>query len=156
VVDLQYLGRGNTGGDLVVTLPKERIAIAGDLLVMPFPFLLGGFPSEWSRTLGRLDDLDASVVVPGHGAVLAGDDARSYVRLIRDLLGVVSKAVQEEAFRRDNGSAHLEAIKAAVATRADVLAIRARFAARNAALLESFDGSLPALVTSAYREAWGG
>ena len=35
-VQIRHLGRGNTSGDLVVFLPRERIVAAGDLLVYPF------------------------------------------------------------------------------------------------------------------------
>jgi glyoxylase-like metal-dependent hydrolase (beta-lactamase superfamily II) len=156
IVEIRYLGRGNTGGDVVVWLPHERIVAAGDLLVYPFPFLLGGFPSEWSRTLDRLAELGAATIVPGHGAVLSGDDARAYTKLVADLLRVVSSAVQSETFARDNGPGNLAAVTAAVVVRPEVLALRQRFVARNADLGESFDGALKNLIASSYRESWGG
>src|SRR5262249_10720090 len=47
VVEVEFLGRGNTGGDAVVYLPKEKIAVTGDLVVSPVPFFADGYPAEW-------------------------------------------------------------------------------------------------------------
>lgn len=38
-IDVQYLGRGHTSGDLVVHLPKEGIVVSGDLVVWPIPLI---------------------------------------------------------------------------------------------------------------------
>ena len=47
-VQLKYLGRGNTVGDAVAYLPKQKILIAGDLVDSPVPYLYGGFPMSRS------------------------------------------------------------------------------------------------------------
>ena len=62
---MKFLGRGNTGGDAVVYLPKEKIVIAGDLVVYPIPYVYDGYPSEWIQTLQNLGQLDADTIVPG-------------------------------------------------------------------------------------------
>jgi len=38
LVEIKHLGRGNTAGDTIVYLPKEKILITGDLLDHPVPF----------------------------------------------------------------------------------------------------------------------
>jgi glyoxylase-like metal-dependent hydrolase (beta-lactamase superfamily II) len=52
-IDIRYLGRGHTSGDIVVHLPQERIVVAGDLVVYPIPFV--GAPQshvgDWGATL---------------------------------------------------------------------------------------------------------
>jgi glyoxylase-like metal-dependent hydrolase (beta-lactamase superfamily II) len=70
-IELLHLGRAHTGADLVVYLPKERIAITGDLIVYPIP-LVGStsFPLEYGATLRKLKALNAAVLVPGHGPVM--------------------------------------------------------------------------------------
>jgi glyoxylase-like metal-dependent hydrolase (beta-lactamase superfamily II) len=148
-VHVKHLGRGNTAGDAIVHLPRERVVVAGDLLVHPFPFLIGGFPSEWSRTLERVSQLDADTIVPGHGAVLTGNDAKNHLGLVRELLDTVRAAVRRETYRLGNGPSNLEAVKEAVARQPEVVALRLRFAEA------SFDSGLPGLIASAYREAWG-
>ena len=68
-IEIRYLGRANTRGDLVVYLPRERVAITGDILVAPVPFAFGSYLGDWVKTLAALRSLDAAVIVPGHGSV---------------------------------------------------------------------------------------
>src|SRR5512142_2279847 len=77
-IEIRHLGRGHTSADLVVWLPKERIAAVGDLVGFPIP-LVGGDQShvgDWGATLGRLRVLKPSIIVPGHGPVMH-DDAQA-------------------------------------------------------------------------------
>src|SRR5262249_35776416 len=50
-VQVRFLGRGNTSGDTIVYLPKEKILVAGDLLVHPVPYFFGAFAVEHANTL---------------------------------------------------------------------------------------------------------
>ncbi|HUU34776.1 MAG TPA: MBL fold metallo-hydrolase, partial [Vicinamibacterales bacterium] len=68
-IQLLYFGRGHTRGDLVVYLPRERIALVGDLVTGGPPFARDGYPIAWAETLERLARLDIGTVVSGHGAV---------------------------------------------------------------------------------------
>lgn len=155
-VQLKFLGRGNTKGDAVVYLPKEKIIIAGDLLDHPVPYLGGGFPSELVRTLQKMGRLDAQTIVPGHGEVLRGEYARNYVGQVIDFVQAVVAQVSVEVYRRGNGPRNLEAVREAVMKSVDVNAWRQKFAGDDKENREFFDGfSMPGLVTAAYREAWG-
>jgi len=95
-VQLKFLGRGNTAGDAVAYLPKEKIVVAGDLLDAPVPFLYGGFPVEQIDTLKRLNELDFETLVPGHGGVLRG---RAFVQTEIELLSTVEEAMTKEIAR---------------------------------------------------------
>jgi glyoxylase-like metal-dependent hydrolase (beta-lactamase superfamily II) len=53
-----------------VYLPNEKILLLGDLIVNPITFALSGYPTEWLRTLEKIDALDAATIVTGHGAPL--------------------------------------------------------------------------------------
>jgi len=46
-VQVKFLGRGNTAGDAVAYLPKERIVMTGDLVGYPLTYMYDGYPSEW-------------------------------------------------------------------------------------------------------------
>ena len=95
-IEVRFLGVGNTRGDVVVFLPKERIVASGDLLVHPAPFAFGSNYREWAETLDALDSLDAEVIVPGHGPVLRDRTYLHQVRdLLRDLVAQVDAAVDE-------------------------------------------------------------
>ena len=82
-IDIKFLGRGNTRGDLVVYLPKERIVATGDLVVAPVPYATNVYAQEWVRTLERLMALPAAAVVPGHGPVLRD---WSYVQRVKSTI----------------------------------------------------------------------
>jgi cyclase len=66
---IKYLGRGNTAGDLIVHLPKERVVATGDLVVSPQPFAFYSHLADWPKTLRALQSLDAAHVLPGHGEI---------------------------------------------------------------------------------------
>lgn len=89
LVELRYLGRGHTSGDLVVWLPEERICFAGDLVeAQAAPYMGDSYPAEWSSsTLDGVAALGADALVGGRGPVVRGDavataieDTRAFVR----------------------------------------------------------------------------
>lgn len=67
-----FFGRGHTGGDVVVYLPKEKVLCAGDLITGAPGFMGDGFLEEWVVTLEELKKLDFETIVPGHGDVISG------------------------------------------------------------------------------------
>lgn len=71
-IDLLFLGRGHTAGDIVVYLPKERIVCSGDLAQSVVAYTGDGFFDEWIATLGELKKLDFTLVLPGHGRPFKG------------------------------------------------------------------------------------
>jgi len=127
-IEILWLGRGNTKGDVVVFLPKERIAATGDLFVQPIPFGIGSYYADWAATLGRLDALEADVLVPGHGRV---QHDRRYLRQVQGLL----QALVAQVDRAVAAGASLEETEKAV-TLADW---KIRFAGDDPALQRSFE-----------------
>lgn len=67
-VRLMHLGRANTDGDLIAWLPRQKIAVSGDIVVAPSPFGFGSYPGDWIETLNRLKALGFTTLIPGHGA----------------------------------------------------------------------------------------
>lgn len=101
-IELLFLGHGNTAGDIVMALPKERIVATGDIVVLPSPYAFNMPPRAWARTLRNINDLGYEILVPGHGAVQRDT---SYVDLLieaadsiatqRDALITNGKSVEE-------------------------------------------------------------
>jgi glyoxylase-like metal-dependent hydrolase (beta-lactamase superfamily II) len=94
-IEVLFLGKAHTGGDLVVRLPKENIVISGDLTVYPIP-LVGStsYPLEYGATLESLLKLKAKTIIPSHGFVMHDD---SYIKLMIRLLNSL-KEQSEAAF----------------------------------------------------------
>jgi len=82
-VDLYELGPAHTRGDLVVHVPGDRVVYVADLMfVGGHPAVWAGPLQNWVDALNRIIDLDADIVVPGHGPVTDNDG----VRRLRDYL----------------------------------------------------------------------
>ncbi len=69
-VDVLFLGRAHTGGDLEVYVPQERILFMSEVFSNRiFPSMANGYPSEWIATLERAEQLAPTWFVPAHGFV---------------------------------------------------------------------------------------
>jgi cyclase len=142
---IRYLGRGNTAGDAVLYLAKEKILIAGDLLDHPVPYAFDGYPSAWIQTLTDMARLDAETIVPGHGEVL--HDKAFLFRVINLMKSVVD---QTHAVLDRNYEATLEDVKKSM----DLKPYRQEMAGDNKDNAEFFDGSIgSSFVELAYHEA---
>ncbi|UTP39523.1 MBL fold metallo-hydrolase [Phenylobacterium sp. LH3H17] len=66
-VEIAYLGRANTDGDVVVWAPKQRVLATGDIVVAPIPYAAHTFPGDWIEVLRKLKAYDFKLLIPGHG-----------------------------------------------------------------------------------------
>lgn len=87
-IDLHYLGRGHTDGDIVVHLPTEGTVVTGDLFALYGPYRAvidysaGGGLRDWTRTLERVLDLDFDLVIPGHSGVTDRANIEGYIEYL--------------------------------------------------------------------------
>jgi glyoxylase-like metal-dependent hydrolase (beta-lactamase superfamily II) len=111
-VRVAFLGKGNTEGDTVVSVPDARVVVTGDLLVAPVPYGYGCHPKEWIATLQRLmtENADAAAIVPGHGPVMHDwDYARRVTAVLESIRAQVAEAVRDGASLDDTRKRiHLE------------------------------------------------
>jgi glyoxylase-like metal-dependent hydrolase (beta-lactamase superfamily II) len=66
---LAFRGRGHTAGDIVLFCPQKKVIATGDLLHGWLPYIADGYPKEWPRTLGTLNDFPFERAAGGHGGV---------------------------------------------------------------------------------------
>lgn len=91
-IQIHYLGFGNTTGDAIVYLPKEKVLITGDMVVYPSPYESGAFSKEWMLALEKLKSFPFNFMIPGHGEVQT--DA-SYIDFLDALFKEIIKQVNQ-------------------------------------------------------------
>jgi cyclase len=72
IVEILWLGRAHTDGDVFVYLPKEKVLATGDALHGWTPYMGDSYPYEWIETLDAAEKLDFDQVIGGHGEVMKG------------------------------------------------------------------------------------
>ena len=110
-VDVLFLGRAHTGGDLMVHLPREKILFMSEaFLNRVFPAMRSAYPDEWVRVIDRAWAMDVSRYVPGHGFIEEPAASREELQAFRQAL----VAVTAEARRLHGlGLSREDAVKAA-------------------------------------------
>jgi cyclase len=105
-VEILWLGRAHTDGDLFVFLPAEKVLATGDVLHGWTPTMRDSYPYEWIQTLDAAEKLDFEYVIGGHGEVMRGKQKfELWKQYLRDLLesttaAYVEGATMEEAKKR--------------------------------------------------------
>ena len=68
-VELHFFGTANTHGDLMAWLPKQKIVVTGDAVVLPTPYGFTSSTKPWLETLAKLEKLPFATLIPGHGKI---------------------------------------------------------------------------------------
>lgn len=71
-VQILFMGKAHTDGDVFVYLPRERFIAAGDALHGWTPYMNDSHPFDWIKTLKAVEQLDFDYAVGGHGDVMRG------------------------------------------------------------------------------------
>src|SRR5215467_5852256 len=101
-IQIRFLGRAHTAGDVVVFLPKERIVITGDMLTSALSNMSDAFVNEWVTTLDELKKLDFVTVLPGHGEAFTDRAKIDYFQAyLRDVWSEVSRLKQQGVSAED-------------------------------------------------------
>jgi cyclase len=114
-VAMYFLGTAHSASDIVVLLPDEKVLFTGDIVIgkrAPYMQSPDVDPKGWQNILGRLAQLDAQKVVPGHGTL--GDrqiigETLGYVKKLNELAqmliseGVPDAMIEARLRRPDSG-----------------------------------------------------
>ncbi len=103
-IELLHLGRGHTGGDVVVLLPNERVVFTGDLVLAGGAYIGDAYVDEWLQTLDRFEELEFDLILPGHG------EAFSDMAQVDALRAFLSDFWDQAVNARDQGLSAEEAI----------------------------------------------
>ena len=133
-IDILFLGRGHTGGDTVVYLPKERIVATGDLMESRLAYMGSAFFSEWITTLEELKKLDFAVDLPGHGVPFTNKSLiTAYQAYLGDLIAQVTKLKNDgvspdDAAKRVDLTKHAKDFPQITGPGADIRGVRRMYA----------------------------
>ena len=132
---------GDADGTTVLYLPKEKILVTGDVVSYPIPYFTPPL-SQHAKSLRKLAQIDADVIIPGHGP--AWHD-KNFLNLEADLFdSIVNQVVEAE----QRGLVTVDEIQNAV----DVESFRLRFTNDDKALNAKFHRYVNRMIENASAE----
>lgn len=113
-VAMEWLGRGHTDSDLVISVSDADVLFAGDLLESGAPPYYGdGFPLAWPKTARMIQAAAVSVTVPGHGDVMTPSEVATQVEEISAVAAACSEALASGSFDPTHGPYPVATMEAA-------------------------------------------
>lgn len=119
VLELRFLGRGHTSGDIVAWMPEQRILFAGDLVESEAALYTGdAYHLDWmGATLDRVTALGATTLVGGRGRVVRGSEVSAAIEQTRGFLLTLKDSVSSVQARSGTLGEAFEAAHRALAPR---------------------------------------
>ncbi len=97
-VEILWLGKAHTDGDIFVYLPKEKFLATGDALHGWTPYMGDSYPYDWIETLDAAEKLDFEYVLGGHGDVMHGKNQfELWKQYFADLMSETASAFSDGA-----------------------------------------------------------
>jgi glyoxylase-like metal-dependent hydrolase (beta-lactamase superfamily II) len=116
-VELRFVGRAHTAGDIVAYVPDANVVFSGDIVEYKSACYCGDAHfGDWPGTLSRIDGVKADALVPGRGDALVGAgtvaEAISLTRdFLRDTYDPVKRGVARGASLKECFDAATEAMR---------------------------------------------
>ena len=105
-VDFHAIGTAHSPGDQTIFLPKEKILFAGDLIEERMFPIVPFFPptitksdidgARWVQALSSFEQIEPSIIVPGHGSLGQAEIARSVREYFADVQARVKNMGESE------------------------------------------------------------
>jgi cyclase len=87
---------GHTASDAILYLPDEQVLFLGDLLfVQAHPYFADGNPEQLRQTFAIIKDLNADVLVPGHGPLGRVADLDAMLEYLNEMQELVCQAIRD-------------------------------------------------------------
>lgn len=87
---------GHTPFQVAVHIPEERVVFTSDNVFYKVPaYLHQALPYEWLDSLKRIQELEADVLVPGHGDICDPSYIPEMSAVIQDWIDAVTKAIDQ-------------------------------------------------------------
>jgi len=93
---LLNMGKGHSGGDMVLYMPNEGILFASDLVFNDMVGYMGeASVLEWGENIERLENIPARIVIPGVGKVSDGGGITRFKKFYRAFMTEVLRNVEK-------------------------------------------------------------
>ena len=87
---------GHTPSEIAVYVPREGVIFTGDnIFYRVQTFLQEALPFEWLESLERLYEMDAYILIPGHGEVCDKSYIKEQASFIKQWIEEVKKAIDD-------------------------------------------------------------
>lgn len=97
-IEVLFLGKGHSDGDVFVYYPKEKVIATGDALQGWVPTMADSSLYDWMQQLKALEAIDFKYAIGGHGDVLQGKETLMlWENYFSDLSAGISAATAEGA-----------------------------------------------------------
>jgi cyclase len=95
-IDILFLGRAHTGGDLAVSLPRQKILFLSEIFLnRVFPAMRSAYPTEWEGTLDRAAAIKPDIYIAGHGftesAAVSREEFAAYRAALRAVIAEATR-----------------------------------------------------------------
>lgn len=89
-IEIRFLGRAHTGGDLTVWLPRRKILFMSEVFLnRVFPAMRSAYPTEWLGAIDKAIAMQADVYIPGHGFTETGPVSKEKLMAYRGAVAAV-------------------------------------------------------------------
>ena len=86
---------GHSPYQIAVFVPEERVIFTSDNVVSHQPMFHQAVPFEWLDSLKKLEQLDADILVPGHGTVCDKKFLKKMSSNVQEFIDVIKDAVNK-------------------------------------------------------------
>jgi cyclase len=95
-LQILFLGRSHTGGDLAVWLPRQKILFLSEIFLnRVFPAMRSAYPAEWLKALDRAEAMKANLYIAGHGFTETGPVSQEEIRAYhKAITAVITEATR--------------------------------------------------------------
>lgn len=101
-LELTYVGLNHSDSTIIMSLPRERIAFAVDIVpvgTLPGRGMIDSYPLEWEATLKKMMGMNWERLIPGHpgvgGRLGTKQDVQSTLTFLQEASAQVKTAAQE-------------------------------------------------------------
>jgi glyoxylase-like metal-dependent hydrolase (beta-lactamase superfamily II) len=89
-LQIKFVRNAVTGGDVWLNDEQSGVAVLGDLVTFPVPFLDTACPEGWRAALAQVSKTPFRIAVPGHGPLMTPSEVSRYLAAFESFIDCAS------------------------------------------------------------------